>query len=124
MEHANGLRFELAIDRTAAELLSAGQRAQFLYVAQEAMSNCLRHSGASTARILLASTPGGIRLEIRDAGVGFPLPKIRNGSGGLKNIRLRARKIGANLDIASRPMGGTIISMEVPTNGQYDARKI
>lgn len=113
MENTNEMRFAIMLDPAAADRLTAGQRAQFLYVAQEAMSNSLRHSGASTARVSLGRTPQGIRLEIRDDGVGFALPRIRNGSGGLKNIRMRARKIGASLDITSRPMEGTVISMEV-----------
>ena len=113
MERANGVRFSLTLDRIAAAALTAGQRAQFLYVAQEAMSNSLRHSNASTVRVSLACAPHGVRLEICDNGVGFALRGMRNGSGGLKNIRLRARKIGANLDISSHPMGGTLLSMEV-----------
>jgi PAS domain S-box-containing protein len=125
MERTNGMRFTFAIDRGAADLLTAGQRAQFLYVAQEAMSNSLRHSGASTAGVSLASTPTGIRLEILDSGVGFALQGIRNGSGGLRNIRVRARRIGANLDIMSKPMEGTVISMEIPANGHHDnSRKV
>jgi PAS domain S-box-containing protein len=115
MEHADGVRFTMAISSDAACALTGSQRAQFLYVAQEAMSNSLRHSSASTARVSLARTSRGVRLEIRDNGVGFALSRMRNGNGGLKNIRLRARKIGANLDIASHPMGGTIVSMEVQT---------
>ncbi|MBF8305175.1 MAG: putative Hybrid sensor histidine kinase [Acidobacteria bacterium] len=125
MENSNSMRFSLTLDPAAAGTLTADQRAQLLYVAQEAMSNSLRHSGASTARVSLACIPHGVSFEILDNGVGFALPRIRNGNGGLKNIRLRARKIGANLDITSQPMGGTVISMEIPTNGHYDnARKV
>lgn len=113
MGHANSVCFAMAIAPDAARALTGSQRAQFLYVAQEAMSNSLRHSSASTARVSLACTSRGVRLEIRDNGVGFSLSRIRDGSGGLKNIRLRARKIGANLDIASHPMGGTVVSMEI-----------
>jgi len=115
MENADGMRFSLALDPSAAGALTAGQRAQFLYVAQEAMSNSLRHSGARTAQVSLACTSNRIRLEISDNGAGFALPGMRNGNGGLKNIRVRARRIGASLDIASHPMGGTVISMEIPT---------
>lgn len=115
MERADGVHFSLAIDRTAAEALTDSQRVQFLYVAQEAMSNCLRHSCASTVRVSLARLPHAVRLDIRDNGIGFELPGMRNGSGGLKNIRLRARRIGANLDISSHPMGGTLLSLELPT---------
>lgn len=115
MEHANGVRFTMAIAPDAVRALTGSQRAQALYVAQEAMSNSLRHSGASAARVSLACTARGVRLEIRDNGVGFALSRIRNGQGGLKNIRLRARRIGANLDIASHPMGGTAISMDIQT---------
>lgn len=121
MENSNSMRFSLTLDPAAAGTLTADQRAQLLYVAQEAMSNSLRHSGAATARVSLACTTSGVRFEILDDGVGFALPQIRNGNGGLKNIRLRARKIGANLNILSQPMGGTVISMEIPTNGHYDS---
>lgn len=125
MENANSMRFSLTLDPAAASTLTDDQRAQLLYVAQEAMSNSLRHSGATTARVSLACTTGGVRFEILDNGVGFALQRMRNGNGGLKNIRLRARKIGANLDITSHPMEGTVISMEIPTNGHHDnARKI
>lgn len=114
MESTDGMRFSLTIDPAAASLLTANQRAQFLYVAQEAMSNSLRHSGAKTVRVSLTHTPRGIRLEIRDDGKGFALPQLRGDSGGLKNIRVRARTIGANLDIASQPMRGTVVSLEMP----------
>lgn len=125
MENANGMRFSLTLDPVAAGTLTADQRAQLLYVAQEAMSNSLRHSGAATACVSLARTTSGVRLEILDNGVGFALQRLRNGNGGLKNIRVRARKIGANLDITSDPMRGTVISMEVPTNGHdANARKV
>jgi PAS domain S-box-containing protein len=125
MENANGTRFSLTLDPAAAGTLTADQRAQLLYVAQEAMSNSLRHSGAATARVSLACTTSGVRLEILDNGVGFALQRMRNGNGGLRNIRVRARKIGANLDIMSHPMSGTVISLEVPTNGHHDnARKV
>ena len=113
MEQADGTRFVLTLDPAAADALTAVQRAQFLYVTQEAMSNSLRHSKASTVRVSLDYAPRGVRLEIRDNGVGFEIPGMRDGKGGLRNIRLRARKIGANLDISSRPMGGTLISMEI-----------
>lgn len=119
MENASGTHFLLTIDRTAAEALTAAQRAQFLYVAQEAMSNSLRHSGASTAHVSLARTQNGVRLEICDNGGGFVPQRIRSRDGGLQNIRARARKIGAHLDITSQNKQGTIVSMEIPTNGVY-----
>lgn len=114
MDRADGVHFTLTLDRAAADALTDGQRVQFLYVAQEAMSNCLRHSCASTVRVVLSRAPHAVRLEIRDNGIGFELPAMRNGKGGLRNIRLRARRIGANLDIASHPMGGTLLSLELP----------
>jgi signal transduction histidine kinase len=49
-----------------------------------------------------------------DDGRGFALPQLRGSSGGVNNIRLRARMIGANLDLASEPMQGTVVTMEMP----------
>lgn len=116
MESADGMRFSLTVDPAAAGLLTPGQRAQFLYVAREAMSNSLRHSEAKTVEVFLTRTARGIRLDVRDDGKGFALSQLRGDSGGLKNIRARARSMGAHLDIVSQPMRGSVVSLELPTH--------
>jgi PAS domain S-box-containing protein len=124
MEQANGIRFHFSIDPVATDTLTPAQRAQVLYVAQEAMSNSLRHSGAALTRVSLIRTPGGVRLEICDNGIGFALQQIGRAAGGLQNIHARAQKIGAHLDIRSQQALGTVISMEVPRESYAHTRKI
>jgi signal transduction histidine kinase len=86
----------------------AAQRVQVYRIAQEALSNIARHSGAAHAEIrwsLLA--PGRGRLCISDDGAGFDPQMQRAGHFGLDNMRSRARELGAELLISSGPDGST-----------------
>ena len=78
------------------------------YIAQEAILNAVKHGKAALIQVQLSAPNGeGYRLTIRDNGTGvtFPLP---NGSGmGIRIMKYRARMIGADLDIAALPEGGT-----------------
>jgi len=78
------------------------------YIAQEAILNAVKHGKASLIQVQLSASDGdGYKLSVRDngSGVTFPLP---NGSGmGIRIMKYRARMIGAELDIAARPEGGT-----------------
>ena len=78
------------------------------YIAQEAILNAVKHGKAALIQVQLSAANGdGYRLTVRDNGVGvnFPLP---NGTGmGIRIMKYRARMIGAELDIAARPEGGT-----------------
>jgi signal transduction histidine kinase len=73
-----------------------------LRIAQESVSNAIKHSGASLIAIDLSAASGRIRLSVSDNGAGFdtdlPLPQ---GSFGLIGMRERAAEIGASLEILS-----------------------
>jgi signal transduction histidine kinase len=100
-------------------------------IAQEALSNALRHSEPSQAQIELRYRPGSLRLVVSDDGHGFDVSAIltaapggasrstapENGSGlGLMGMRERAALIGATLDIQSAPGVGTRIILEAPAD--------
>lgn len=88
----------------------------FYRVAQEAMSNVLRHARANHCWFIFEQTQELSRLEIRDDGRGFDLAQFRNSlpskSLGLNNLYMRAELIGANLTIQTAPGQGTQILME------------
>jgi len=81
-----------------------------LAIAKEAMNNALKHSHATQAEISFGQQAGKILIEIRDNGVGFdPTDAQLTTSNGLNNMRNRAKEIGAELTIESRPTEGTRI---------------
>ena len=87
-------------------------------IAQEALTNVARHSGAHHAAIRLESQADEIRLEIRDDGHGFaPLPPAaaKPGQGlGLVGISARARNAGGQAKVRSRPGEGVVIEVRIP----------
>jgi signal transduction histidine kinase len=94
--------------------LTAEERKEILYIAQEAMSNCLRHSGALIAHVSLRLQKEHVRLEVKDNGVGFDTKILTAEHRGLRNMTGRAARIGAKLDIASAHPRGTCLTLDVP----------
>jgi two-component system, NarL family, sensor histidine kinase UhpB len=83
-------------------------------VAQEALSNAARHSGAGRVEVRLRRTEaGGVRLEVSDDGRGFAFDESERGLG-IGGMRERALLIGAELTIESRPGRGTTVRLDVP----------
>lgn len=83
-------------------------------VAQEALSNAARHSGAGRVEVRLRrSDEGGVVLEVRDDGRGFAFDESQRGLG-IGGMRERALLIGADLTIESRPDHGTTVRLTVP----------
>ncbi len=84
-------------------------------ILQESLTNVVKHSGAKTAQIELAGSPGEIQLKILDSGVGFD-PKSTGSRGGLGLISMRERLslLGGELSIESRPSGNTWIKACLP----------
>lgn len=85
-------------------------------IAQESLTNSVRHAAASRIEIELRHSAGGIALTISDDGVGFSA----NGApqGGILGMRERALSIGADLSIGARPGGsGTQVRLDLPSCG-------
>jgi signal transduction histidine kinase len=78
----------------------------------EALTNVVKHSGAATSDVALASVNDLLCIEVRDDGAGF---SSANGSGtGLANIRDRVEALGGRLRIDGKAMPGTRLSVELP----------
>ncbi len=89
-------------------------------IAQEALNNIVKHSGASRVNLRLhLSEP--FWMEIEDNGYGFDLRQARQASGvGLHSMRERSAEIGWNLKISSSPGSGTRIRLEKIGSGAQD----
>jgi signal transduction histidine kinase len=99
---------------TAAELpaLRPQIEAALYRVAQEALHNALRHSGAGAVCVRLARIARRVTLEVADDGHGFA-PDAATGGVGLASMRERAANVGGALTIKSGP-AGTLVRMTVP----------
>jgi two-component system sensor histidine kinase UhpB len=90
--------------------LSAEQELGVYRVAQEALTNVVRHSGAGHAHVSLAAAGRGVRLEVTDEGKGFgdTVP-----GSGLRGMRERAELIDASLSIRQGARGGVTVQLDV-----------
>jgi len=82
---------------------------------QEALSNVRKHSGAARVWVNVRQSPPW-RVEVRDDGCGFtPSPDTPDGIHvGLRIMRERARRVGADVEVVSAPGAGTRIVMTLP----------
>jgi len=105
------VKFEAAAEGSPYPL-GEGREANLLRIAQEALTNAVRHSGADRISVRLAYQPGSTTLEVEDNGRGMgDLP--REGFG-VEGMRERVRQIGGEIDIRSHSGGGTRIIVIVP----------
>jgi|GEM_PF-5056879 len=83
---------------------------------QEALSNILKHSQATTVEVCLKKQDGKLHLSIQDNGRGFDMDqKLKEQQGlGLSTLRERAELLGGNCQLTSRQQEGTRIYVEVP----------
>lgn len=111
------VRFE---DRPAGLRFDPRAEIVLFRVCQEALTNIVKHSGASRAEVGLASVPPWVRLTVEDNGVGIndenemgSRDKFK-GRFGLIGMRERIASVGGSMRISTPPDGGTQIRVEVP----------
>jgi signal transduction histidine kinase len=87
-------------------------------VAQEALHNCEKHSGASQVRVTVSQSDGQVRVEIEDNGRGLELDAKgmpgRNAGLGVLGMRERAARVGGVLTLESSPGRGMRIGLRIP----------
>ena len=114
VEREEGLNVEVAVK---GEPRSIGARAEeeLFWVAREAMSNMVRHAGASRCAVKLVYERGMAVVEIRDNGKGFDTEDASATSGyGLSSMRERAHEVGGLILLESTPGSGTSVLVSVP----------
>jgi signal transduction histidine kinase len=92
---------------------SSGTAIALFRVAQEALTNVIRHAGATSARVVVACDGGDMTMTIDDNGCGFAEGAAPVGNG-LDSIRERVGALGGTLRIESRERAGTLVSVTVP----------
>ncbi|WBM30589.1 MULTISPECIES: sensor histidine kinase [Pseudomonas] len=92
--------------------LPAPSRTHLYRLLQEALTNVARHAGASQVRVRLQRSAKGLRLFVRDNGCGARQP--RRPGVGLHSMAERARSLGGELRIFSRPGGGWALALNIP----------
>ena len=85
-------------------------------VAQESLTNVVRHAQATRAIVSLEPADGWVVLRVSDDGRGLPEP-LPKGTAGLGGMRERALLVGGRLAIASEPGEGTEVELRVPSAG-------
>ena len=86
-------------------------------IAREAIINAFRHANATSIEVEIEYGIRRLGITVRDNGCGIDSKMLRTGREGhwgLSNMRERAEKIGAKLDVLSRPGGGTEVQLYVP----------
>lgn len=106
--------------------LSSGLRRTIYRMAQEALANSARHSGVQSARLCLTVTDMDVYLDISDEGKGFDpamaLSRSQNREHfGLHGMQERARALGGDCEIISKPNEGARIMMHLPIHGHSHA---
>ncbi len=97
--------------------LSAGNELQVLRIAQEALANVRKHSGARSVQVELTTEDGEHRLVIADNGRGFdPASPKRTETPrfGLATMRERAEAVGGRLEVESSAGAGTRVMLRLP----------
>jgi two-component system sensor histidine kinase UhpB len=86
-------------------------------VAQESLTNALRHAGSGSATVSLRSDTEKVTLTVTDDGKGMPAD-VLPGTAGIAGMRERALLVGGGLSIESRPGDGTEVRLVVPIEGE------
>jgi two-component system sensor histidine kinase UhpB len=86
-------------------------------IAQEGLTNALRHSGARSATLSLAADAESLTLTVTDDGKGMP-PRLPTDTAGIAGMRERALLVGGRLSIKSRPDEGTEVRLSIPVGGE------
>lgn len=85
-----------------------------LRAAQESLANVARHAHASRVVLTLSYMDDGVRLDVRDDGVGFDPTAAGNGGYGLTAMGQRVGSVAGSVEIESEPGEGTAVSVSVP----------
>ncbi len=83
-------------------------------IAQESITNAVRHSQSKKVQVTLSSSADELVLEVQDWGVGFSAEQVADDRYGLAGIRERARLLGNSLEMESAPGSGTRIRATFP----------
>jgi signal transduction histidine kinase len=102
-------------------------REEGFFIGREALTNAFQHAAAASIEAELSYGDAALFIRVRDDGTGISAAVLQAGEKpghfGLLGMRERARKLGATLDVWSRPGAGTEVELRVPAHVAYAAAK-
>jgi signal transduction histidine kinase len=87
-------------------------RRNLLLIYKELLHNIIKHAQARRVDITLTKSNGVLVLKVRDDGIGFEPELTRNGNG-LRNMNMRASKLGGRIEFKTRPRAGTAATLTI-----------
>jgi len=114
-ETCGAAKLESRVTVSKLERLSPDLEIALYRIVQESVNNAVRHSKATRIELTVERTDSGVRLTVRDNGIGIPdLERARKQSHGLVGMTHRMRAINGTLDISSRKGEGTSVEAFLP----------
>jgi signal transduction histidine kinase len=111
---ANGIDCRWQVSGIDTLELPPSQSLDLMRFLQEALTNVLKHSASRRVDVTVARAGAELRLSVRDDGRGFAVEGTGEAGGaGLRSLRTRARRLGAELQLQSRP-GETQVALRMP----------
>ncbi|SEU21404.1 hypothetical protein SAMN05443580_13016 [Variovorax sp. OV084] len=111
---ANGIDCRWQVSGIDTLELPPSQSLDLMRFLQEALTNVLKHSASRRVDVTVARAGAELRLSVRDDGRGFAVEGTgETGGAGLRSLRTRARRLGAELQLQSRP-GETQVALRMP----------
>jgi signal transduction histidine kinase len=117
---SRGLRIALDLDRSLDDLPPAMAH-EVLQMAREAVSNVVRHAGASRCEVRARCDGASLSLQVSDDGRGLPVDAPHQGHG-LRNLARRSRALGGALTVRAAAGGGTAVQVRFPVPAAAAAR--
>ncbi|HEY5296671.1 MAG TPA: ATP-binding protein [Verrucomicrobiae bacterium] len=102
--------------RTDDHVVDSRHRHQLFLAFKEALTNIVRHSGATEVRLNIQIENEQVRLTIADNGRGWADGGHAEGMDGIANMRARLEKLGGRFEINSKIGEGTIVHFDLPLN--------
>ena len=113
IEEATGLVVRRSLDPDLPKL-SADAELVAYRVAQEALTNVVRHAHVEEAHVALTAREGKVELVVHDDGVGVRERTAEDSAGGIRGMRERALLIGARLEVVPAEARGTDVKLHLP----------
>jgi len=113
MSRRSGVPIEVQMEGSLRSLQDQ-QRTGVFRIAQEALTNCLRHAQAHFVRVLLHEGPNEFTLVVQDDGIGFEPEAVASGGLGIIGMRERAAELGGEIEWITKPGKGTQVRLSIP----------
>lgn len=115
------MQTSMEIEGSVKGLISQHDALALFHIAQEALNNVIKHSRATAVSVLLSADSRRVAIHVRDNGLGIDPARTESYERhGLRNMRDRARSIGADLQFESAPDKGTTVHVELPVKATQE----